>query len=137
MKLIGILAALAVIAFSNVSFAYDYEEIAPGYNACMDATQGVTSQMLKCQEKAYSFVDTVLNVNYQMAMKACNKEGDPKACKATILKMQRAWIKYKEATADYLFKALDAGSLTPVLVNDFVNQATKDQGKKLELMLNR
>ena len=137
MKVIGILAALAVIAFSNVSFAYDNEEIAPGYNACMDATQGVTSQMLKCQEKAYSFVDTELNVNYQMAMKACNKEGDPKACKVTILKMQRVWIKYKEATADYLYMALGDGTLTPVLVNDFVNRATKDQGDKLELMFDR
>ena len=137
MKLIGMLAVSAVIAFSNVSFAYDYDELMPGYNACMDATKGVTSEMRKCQEEAYQFLDTALNVNYKMAMDACSKEADPNACKATIKKMQRAWIKYKEATADYLFMVLGDGTITPILVNDFVNRTTKDQGEKLRYMFER
>ena len=93
--------------------------------------------MRKCQNDAFIYLDGKLNKIYKQAMLSCNDEGDSKACKNNILKMQRAWIKYKEATVDYLFMALGDGTLTPVVVDDFVNQTTKEQVKKLELMLNR
>lgn len=135
MKLAGVLAIASVFVFSFTAVAD--EELSPGYNACMAASGGVTVQMRKCQNDAFIYLDGKLNKIYKQAMLSCNDEGDSKACKNTILKMQRAWIKYKEATVDYLFMALGDGTLTPVAVDDFVNQTTKDQVKKLELMLNR
>lgn len=135
MKLAGVLAIASVFVFSFTAVAD--EELSPGYNACMAASGGVTVQMRKCQNDAFIYLDGKLNKIYKQAMLSCNDEGDSKACKNTILKMQRAWIKYKEATVDYLFMALGDGTLTQVVVDDFVNQTTKEQVKKLELMLNR
>lgn len=130
--------ALAVsVVLLGAGAAYAKEELAPGYSACMDASGGVTAQIQKCQSDAYIYLDGRLNTNYKQAMRACNNEADPKACKATVLKMQRAWIKYKEATADYLFMAHGDGSFTPIIVDDFVNGTTKTQGDLLEVMVDR
>lgn len=122
----GLLAA-ALVAPSAV-LATGEEELAPGFNACIDKAS-TTTAMVACYDSAYKFWDNILNRNYKRAMKNCDENGTPE-CKANLKKAQRAWIQYKEGMSDYIYSSSD-GTMSRVSTIGFLTEETKKQAQLL------
>ncbi len=105
------------------------EELAPGFNACMNRSSA-TTDMIGCYDSAYQYWDKILNKNYKMAMKNCDEEGTPQ-CKANLKKAQRAWIQYKEGMAEYIYSSSD-GTMSRLSAAGFLAEETKKQAKLLK-----
>ena len=121
----ALLAALALCGASALAQQQQREELAPGFNACMEQSGGVTPKMVDCGRAAYEFWDKQLNVEYKKARQACEND----ACRQKLRDMQRHWIKYKEAMSSILFQGLDSGggSLNRVDAAIFEAEETKKQ----------
>lgn len=105
------LLAIAVTAISlNVSAADD--GYSATYTSCMDASGGVTLNMLNCMSSETEQHDTRLNQGYKAAMKALDKGQQNQLRDA-----QRLWIKFRDADCALL------GSLTGGTI-DSVNRAS-------------
>ena len=101
------------------------EELAPGFNACMEQSGGVTPEMMDCGRAAYEFWDKQLNVEYKKVQQACEND----TCRQKLRDMQRHWIQYKEAMSLIMFQGLDSGggSLNRVNAAIFEAEETKKQ----------
>lgn len=107
------------------------EELAPGYDACV-AKAISTADNIECLQVAYEHWDKILNLNYKNAMNACKSEENPKQCAADLKKAQTYWIQYKDAM-DPVIKLLHGdGSLSRVLIMNFLVEETKKQAQILE-----
>ncbi len=122
----GLLAA--GMAMPSASMAQE-EELAPGFNACMQRGYS-TADMVECFNAAYEYWDKALNRNYKLAMKNCDENGLPE-CKAKLKKAQRAWIQYKEGMSDYIVSSSD-GTMSRVSAISFLAEETKKQAKMLK-----
>lgn len=109
------------------------EELAPGFDACMEKSGGVTMEMRMCLDQAYKYWDAELNSNYTAAMKRCGDMGDPKACKNRLRNAERLWVQYKEAMSDAIM-GYEEGTMGPVLGADFLARETKKQAQELGSM---
>ena len=54
-------ALICAVPLALAAPACAEEELAPGYNACMDRSDGVTADMIECMNKAYAYLDKRLN----------------------------------------------------------------------------
>ncbi len=122
----GLLAA--ALAAPSAVLAAGEEELAPGFNACMNKASA-TTDMVECYNSAYNFWDKILNRNYKRAMKNCDENGTPE-CKANLKKAQRAWIQYKEGMSDYIYNSSD-GSMSRLSAIGFLTEETKKQAQLL------
>lgn len=123
--------ALALLFLAAPVMAED-DELAPGFGLCMERSGGVTSEMLECLQQAYDFWDARLNANYKKAKRACQGSADPKACAARLLKAQRAWIQYKEATTELVGLPNEGGSLARLSAMSFLTEETRKQALVLD-----
>ena len=74
-KLRLLLCCLALLFLAAPAMAEE-DELAPGFDRCMEQSGGVTTEMLGCLQQAYEYWDARLNTNYKKARQACNeKEG--------------------------------------------------------------
>ncbi len=122
----GLLAA--GMAAPSAVLAAGEEELAPGFNACMNRASA-TTDMVECYNSAYNFWDKILNRNYKRAMNNCEDYGTPE-CKANLKKAQRAWIQYKEGMSDYIYKSSD-GTMSRLRAIGFLTEETKKQAQLL------
>lgn len=122
----GLLAA--VLAAPSAVLAAE-EELAPGFNACMQRGYS-TANMVECYNSAYEYWDKILNRNYKKAMKNCDEDGTPE-CKANLKKAQIAWIQYKESMSDFISSSSD-GTISRVNTISFLAEETKKQAKLLK-----
>ena len=106
------------------------EELAPGYNVCMENAVS-DMDMMECTNAAYAHWDKVLNENYAAALKSCNAAEDPAACKANIKKAERLWVQYKEAMSDVVLELNGGGSLSRLAAAGFLAEETKKQATLL------
>ncbi len=111
------------------------EELAPGFNECMEKSGGVTADMLMCLNDAYDHWDTVLNENYAAAMKLCDESADPKVCKDKLRRAERLWVQYKDAMAEALAEFEGGGTASTVMASDFMAGETKRQARLLGTFL--
>lgn len=106
-----LLLAIAVTAISlNVSAADD--GYSATYTSCMDASGGVTMDMLNCMGSETEQHDARLNQNYKAAIQALDKGQQNQLRDA-----QRLWLKFRDADCALL------GSLTGGTI-DSVNRAS-------------
>ena len=122
--------ALPVCAVLCVPDARAEEELAPGYNACIEKAQS-TAKNLECLTAAYNHWDKMLNTNFKKAQAACADAADAKTCRAKLLKAQRLWIQYKEAMADALYGMSGGGTMDNLTVGNFLAEETKKQARLL------
>ncbi|HJD97531.1 lysozyme inhibitor LprI family protein [Mailhella massiliensis] len=106
------------------------EELAPGYNICMENALS-NMDMMDCTQAAYEHWDKVLNENYAVALKACDDAVDPAACRANIKKAERLWVQYKEAMAEAVADLNGGGSLSRLAAESFLAEETKKQATLL------
>ena len=98
------LLAIALTAISlSVSAADD--GYSATYTRCMDASGGVTMNMLDCMGSETEQHDARLNQNYKAAMQALNKGQQNQLRDA-----QRLWIKFRDADCA-LLGSLTGGSI--------------------------
>ncbi len=98
------LLAIALTAISlSVSAADD--GYSATYTRCMDASGGVTMNMLDCMGSETEQHDARLNQNYKAAMQALNKGQQNQLRDA-----QRLWLKFREADCA-LLGSLTGGSI--------------------------
>ena len=77
-KLRLLLCCLALLFLTAPAMAEE-DELAPGFDRCMEQSGGVTTEMLGCLQQAYEYWDARLNTNYKKARQACKSSSDPKA----------------------------------------------------------
>lgn len=105
---------LLVIAITTLSFGVSAadEGYSATYTTCMDASGGVTVNMLNCMGSEIEQQDARLNQSYKAAMQAL-EQGQ----QTQLRDAQRLWIKFRDADCALL------GSLTGGTV-DSVNRAS-------------
>ncbi len=103
------------------------EELAPGYDACIEKSDGVTADMIECMNKAHAYLDKRLNDVYKKARADCEDD----ACRKKLLDAERAWIKYRDAMADAVWAMNGGGSLSRLAASGFILEETKKQTKWL------
>lgn len=126
----GILACLMMM-FVCAGHAFAEEELAPGFNACIDGSNGVTSNMTECYSAATNYWDKILNANYKSAMRDCANTEHANECKANLLKAQRLWIQYRDAMIPVIIDVGGGGSISRLAADDFYARETKKQAKLL------
>ena len=135
-RFMGRLSAAAVLAvlLSVGTAQAQGEELAPGYNQCMEASGGVTASMSACAAEAYQYWDQQLNQNYRQAMQNCQDTEDPAKCQALLKKSERAWVSYKETLSDYLVLSCGGsaiGTLDLLNISIMMVEETKKQARYL------
>ena len=105
---------LLVIAITTLSFGVSAadESYSTTYTTCMDASGGVTVNMLNCMGSEIEQQDARLNQSYKAAMQAL-EQGQ----QTQLRDAQRLWVKFRDADCALL------GSLTGGTV-DSVNHAS-------------
>lgn len=63
-KLRLLLCCLALLFLAAPAMAEE-DELAPGFDRCMEQSGGVTTEMLGCLQQAYEYWDARLNTNYK------------------------------------------------------------------------
>ena len=125
-KLRLLLCCLALLFLAAPAMAEE-DELAPGFDRCMEQSGGVTTEMLGCLQQAYEYWDARLNTNYKKARQACKSSSDPKACSDKLLKGQRAWVQYKEAFTDLVQLPNEGGSMARLNSMSFLTGETRTQ----------
>ena len=103
------------------------EELAPGYNACMEKAYGDDVETRECMRKAHAYWDRKLNENYRAAKESCSS----KACAKKLLEAERAWLKWRDLMAELLYESRGGGSMNIAKSIYFEAEATKLQAQKL------
>jgi len=90
------------------------------YKQCLDNSGGVTVAMRRCNGDELKFQDRRLNRYYKKAMNVLDKEHRTK-----LKKVQRLWIKYRDAKCGFLF-GLTGGTMDLVAGGGcYVDMTTK------------
>lgn len=106
-------------------------ELAPGLDACMEASEGVTSKMMDCLAEAHAYWDKRLNENYRKALDSCTGTEQAEQCVNRLRKAQRAWIAYRDAMGDVVFDNNGGGSYSRLAAQEFSLQETRRQAECL------
>ena len=105
------LLAIAITTLSLNAYAAE-DGYSATYTTCMDASGGVTMDMLNCMSSEIKQHDSRLNQAYKAAMQALDK-----GQQTQLRDVQRLWIKFRDADCALL------GSLTGGTI-DSVNRAS-------------
>lgn len=113
--------------------AYAEEELAPGFNACMEKANGVISDSMDCLTQAYEYWDKKLNANFKKVLSEFNSNDESgKQDRKNIIQAQKAWLKYRDSMVEAIFSLNGRGSLAREIANSFLAEETKKQAKWLE-----
>ena len=102
------------------------EELAPGYDVCMEHALS-DMDMMQCASEVCEHWDRGLNENYAAALKVCASVVAPEACRANVSKAERFWGQYKEAMFDALMELAGRGSLACLSSQSFLTEETRKQ----------
>ena len=87
-----LIAALAATSASAQTQTQVEKRYTRGYSECMDASGGVTVEMMNCSAAEIDIQDARLNQAYVMVMRPLAKSR-----KNTLRGLQRTWIKQRDA----------------------------------------
>lgn len=127
-----IVSIVSVLAGSTPAFAE--EELAPGFNACVENANS-TAEQIECYTSAYTYWDKKLNTNYKKAQNNCSGSENPESCKKTLLTAQRSWLQYTQAMTNAIFEAGGGGSLARLQGDEFHATETKKQALLLQSLV--
>ncbi|GAB3395305.1 lysozyme inhibitor LprI family protein [Azotobacter armeniacus] len=97
----------------------------PAYSTCMDASGGVTANMVDCMAAETRIQDARLNQGYQAAMQALDAEHQ-----ARLRDVQRLWIKYRDANCS-LHASFTGGTIDRINGASCVLDMTKTRADEL------
>jgi len=114
-----ILLLITTTLFSSENYSKDYQP-------CLDKSGGVTLEMRICNGKELKFQDKLLNKYYKEAMQVLDK-----VHKKELKKVQRIWIKYRDAKCDFLF-GLTGGSMDLIIGGGCYVDMTMHRARELK-----
>lgn len=131
MKMWGLSVALTAfmtlpIAATGQSITGD--EYTGRFDKCMEASGGVTVEMLNCIADELATQDARLNGAYSDARRDLSEERQQ-----VLLNSQRQWIAYRDANCE--FYATIGGTLAQVASNDCLLRETTERAAELENMV--
>lgn len=112
----------SIIVFEEKSYA---EELYPGYDRCMDRSNGITYEMMECSNKAYSYWKKRHDIAYKKLKKIDSKN-------KKLPKVQQIWIKYVEAMYDLIHDMHGGGSFSSLASQNFRALEMKKQAEIFE-----
>ncbi len=115
--------ALSLCLFNAASAEDGYSN---DYGKCMDASDGVTANMLDCQSSELKVQDKLLNDAYKKAMAVLDGEQ-----KKLLKEGQRAWIKMRDADSG-LLRGLSGGSIDALNASSLYLDYTVDRVRFLQ-----
>ena len=116
---------LLPMVLSLTSLLYPYE-LSSQYQQCMDKSGGVTIKMRECNGDELKRQDKRLNKNYKKAMSVLDSEH-----RDELKKVQRLWMKYRDAKCDFLF-GLTGGTLDLLVGGSCYIDMTAQRADELE-----
>ncbi|MBQ9579232.1 MAG: DUF1311 domain-containing protein [Ottowia sp.] len=127
----ALLAAFALCAAP--ALAQQEEELAPGFDACLKKSGGVTDKMEACSRAAYEYWDKQLNAEYKKVRQACPDD----SCRQKLRDMQRHWIQYKESMSGVVYRGIgtEGASMNRLNAVAFEAEETKKQTELLRELL--
>lgn len=137
---VGAMLSTAVYAEDGVFDKTQYgEELAPGFDQCMENSGGVTSEMLACYDHAQVYWKGRLNELNAQRLAKCADDMEPKECIASAKKAQKALDDYLEVVGDtYILMPTysENGSLGLVTFADDFTHLLRDNVKYLDMAIN-
>ena len=125
----GFLRAAMVLATTSLTAATASAQnngLTAKYVACMDASGGVTFEMIKCIDAEYKRQDARLNKAYQTVMSDLSAER-----RQALRAAQRAWITFRDANCSFYFDP-QGGSYARVAANECMMSETAERAFELE-----
>lgn len=119
--LTGLLALPALLPAAAMAEEVAYSE---EYSRCMEASGGVTMDMIDCMSDEHQRWDARLNAAYKAANAA-----SPERQKA-LQAAQRAWIKFRDANCEYYYDP-DGGSAARIAANSCMLTMTAERATEL------
>jgi uncharacterized protein YecT (DUF1311 family) len=113
-------AAMPLVASAQES------NLSKKYDACMDKSDGVTTDMMDCISAEIERQDVRLNRAYKSLMANLTPER-----KKQLQEAQRAWIKFRDLNCNF-YHDPDGGSIARVNANSCLMTMTADRAKELE-----
>ena len=126
----SLLVALVCLCLPGLSHAEE-EELAPGFNACMDKAVS-TADMVGCMNAGIEHWDKVLAKNYAEAEKGC-LDPDKARCdeyRSLLRASMKSWKAYRSDTASYLGQ-VSGGSMDRLSAAMFYLQVTKQYAEAI------
>ena len=132
MRLKPFVAVIMLVVLNAVSAVWAEESrFSSEFDQCMDRSGGATFDMIECMTAEHEKQDVKLNAAYKKLMNAESEERKKKLREA-----QRAWIKFRDAYGDFIYDP-DGGTLARVEANYWNLEATAEQAKRLEELVDR
>lgn len=128
----AVLCALSAVTAGNASAE---EELAPGYNKCMEESGYSDLPMIDCISQAADYWDKQLNINYQKARQECSNTDNPQKCQQLLQKAERNWIAFKDNFVAYLNEQAGGsamGTADRLQIAMFLAQANREQSRNLQ-----
>ena len=122
------LAACFLLPFVAIAQSSTEDEYTERFSKCMDASGGITVNMLNCIADEMAVQDTRLNTAYSDARSELSEQR-----REALLAAQRLWISYRDANCN--FYATAGGTLAQVVSNDCFLRATIQRATELENMV--
>jgi len=120
MKIIMILFSLGFLISANKPATKKAEE------KCNRA--GPQNEMNRCAVLDYKKADKELNKTYKELRKHTDKN--------KLLKVQKAWLQYRDLHCQYLADLYEGGSMTPLIYNRCLENLTITRTKELKNYMN-
>lgn len=101
------------------------------YSSCMEASGGVTIDMLSCISEELQVQDAMLNDAYKNLRAQLSPER-----KQQLTATQRLWIQYRDANCDF-YADPDGGTFATVAANDCFLRETAERAEELKFLGSR
>jgi len=100
------------------------KHLRPGFNTCMDASEGVTVKMNSCLAKEFDYQDKRLNTAYQALRKSLSDKD-----RLALRDEERTWIKTRDAKCA---PDKDGGTAALLVSGDCALTQTAERATELE-----
>jgi uncharacterized protein YecT (DUF1311 family) len=113
----------------DTSAASADKHLRPGFDACMDASEGVTVKMNSCLAKEFDYQDKRLNTAYQALRKSMSDKD-----RLALRDEERAWIKARDTECA---PDKDGGTAALLVSSDCALTQTAQRATELEDQLKK
>lgn len=120
-----VLGLLAAIGAGTAAQAQD-DVYSPDYGQCMDASGGVTFNMIDCMTSELERQDLLLNEHYKQAMTLLSPDRQ-EALRAA----QRQWIGYRDANCEFYMDP-EGGTMARLEANACTLEETAERAAELQ-----
>ncbi|EAT2981428.1 DUF1311 domain-containing protein [Salmonella enterica] len=109
---------------------FSFSSMADQYGACIDKSDGITSNIRDCDAQEMERLDHLLNKAYKHIINEL-KQNEQLEQVNRLKEAQRAWLKYRDANCGFIYS--ETGGTIDLLNGDgCIIEMTKDRTKQLE-----